>query len=269
MPRDPVFFVYPAVLALVWSLACVDSVAFPDEPSAAPPKPAGEISLFDGVTLNGWTVKCRPQDGDKRHYWKVVDGTITAEVPPNSNHGYIWLVSEQEFGDFELRVKVQTYSTSTGNSGIQIRSRYDDATHYMDGPQVDINPPGPWRCGFIYDETRGAQVWLWPDVGRPANAKPELAPAGWKWYHADFPEIRDAWNDIRVVCQGLRIQTWVNGVPVADYDGTGRLDDEFHRKRNVGIRGHIALQIHPGGTLLIRFKDIVVRPVGETGDTRP
>ncbi|MGB9689528.1 3-keto-disaccharide hydrolase [Thermogutta sp.] len=268
MPRDRAFLLYPAVLTMTWWLACCLSLTLADDQNASPPaSDPGEISLFDGATLHGWTVKCKPQDEDKRHYWKVVDGTITAEVPPNSKHDYIWLVSDQEFSDFELRVKVQTYSTSTGNSGIQVRSRYDDTAHYMDGPQVDINPPGPWRCGFIYDETRGAQVWLWPDVGRPANAKPEHAPAGWKWYHADLPESRDAWNDVRIVCQGLRIKTWVNGVPIADYNGAGRLDDEFHKKRNVGLCGHIALQIHPGGKLLIRFKDIVLRLPAQSGDS--
>jgi len=219
------------------------------------------IRLFDGHSLNGWVVKCKPQDDDKRSYWKVEDGAIVAEVPPGSKHDYIWLVTEQEFGDFELRLRVQTFSTSKGNSGIQVRSRYDDQAYWMDGPQVDINPPGPWRCGFIYDETRGAQVWLWPDVGRPANARPEHAPAGWKWFHADDPSHPGAWNEVRVICQGLRIRTFINGVPVADYDGTGRLDDEHHQKRNVGRVGHIALQIHPGGNLHIRFKDIRLLPL--------
>jgi hypothetical protein len=36
---------------------------------------------------------------------------------------------------------------------------------------------------LIYDETRGVQVWLWPNVGKPANAKPEHAPQGSKWLH--------------------------------------------------------------------------------------
>lgn len=213
-------------------------------------------SLFNGKTLDGWMVKCRPQDNDKRGYWKVVNGTITAETPPGSKHNYIWLLTEKEYSNFELRLKVQTYASSTGNSGIQVRSRYDDQAGYLDGPQVDINPPGPWRCGFIYDETRGVQVWLWPDVGRPANAKPEHAPKGWKWRHADK---EDVWNDVHIICKGTRIKSIINGVTVADYDGAGRLDDETHRKHNVGMKGHIGLQIHPGGQLLIRFKDIEVR----------
>ncbi len=222
--------------------------------NAADPTPW--IPLFNGRNLDGWVIKCRPEDNDKRGYWKVRDGCITAETPPGSKHHYIWLLTEKEYADFELRLKIQTYSDSTGNSGIQIRSRYDDAAGVLDGPQVDIHPPGPWRCGFIYDETREARIWLYPDVGKPANAKPEHAPAGWKWLYADD---RDAWNSVAIVCQGTRIKTVINGVPVADYNGAGRLDDEAHRLHNVGLKGQIGLQIHPGKQLRIRFKDIELR----------
>ena len=75
-------------------------------------------SLFNGKNLDGWTVKCRPQDKDKTGYWKVVDGTITAESPPGSKHHYIWLLTEEEFGDFEIRMQVQTFASATGNSAL-------------------------------------------------------------------------------------------------------------------------------------------------------
>ncbi len=213
------------------------------------------VGLFDGKSLDGWIVKCRPKDRDKQ-YWKVDKGAITAEVPPGSDHDYIWLLSEDEYDDFDLRLKVQTYSDSKGNSGVQVRSRYDDSAGWLDGPQVDINPPGPWRNGFIYDETREARIWVSPIVGKPSVARPEHAPKGWTWVHADD---QGAWNDVRILCQGTRIKTTVNGVTVTDYDGKGHLDDENHRRHNVGLKGHIGLQIHPGGPLRIRFKDIRLR----------
>ena len=215
------------------------------------------VGLFDGKSLDGWIVKCRPKDRDKQ-YWKVDKGAITAEVPPGSDHHYIWLLTEDEYDDFELRLKVQTYSDSKGNSGVQVRSRYDDSASWLDGPQVDINPPAPWRNGFIYDETREAKIWISPIVGKPSVAKPEHAPKGWTWVHADE---QGAWNDVRILCQGTRIKTTVNGVTVTDYDGKGHLDDENHRRHNVGLKGHIGLQIHPGGPLRIRFKDIRLRPL--------
>lgn len=158
-----------------------------------------------------------------------------------------------------LTVKVQTYSTSTGNSGIQLRCRYDAEADKLDGHQVDVDPPAPWRCGLICDSTRGAGVWVCPDVGKAKNLKPEHATKGWTWKHADDG---DAWNDTRIICKGLNIKTIVNGVTISDYDGTGRLDDKFHRLRNLGVKGHIGLQIHGGaGTLLIRFKDIRIKPL--------
>jgi hypothetical protein len=181
---------------------------------------------------------------------------MTADVPSGSDHNYIWLLTGGEYSDFELRLKVQTFSDSQGNSGVQLRSRYDDEAGWLDGPQVDINPPGPWRNGFIYDETRGAQIWVSPIVGKPSVAKPEDAPKGWNWAHADQ---NDAWNDVTIICRGTRIETIVNGVTITDYDGAGHLDDENHRQRNVGLKGHIGLQIHPGGPLRIRFKDIRLR----------
>ena len=39
------------------------------------------------------------------------------------------------------------------------------------------------------------------------------------------------------------------------------LDDAAHKSHNVGLHGHIGLQIHPGQQLHIRFKDIQLRPL--------
>jgi len=51
----------------------------------------------------------------------------------------------------------------------------------------------------------------------------------------------------------------VNGVTVVDYDGKGVLDDAAHRSHNVGLKGHICFQIHPGGPTKLKFKDIRLR----------
>ena len=37
------------------------------------------------------------------------------------------------------------------------------------------------------------------------------------------------------------------------------LDDKAHCRHNVGLKGHVGLQIHPGQQLPIRFKDIQLR----------
>jgi len=64
-----------------------------------------------------------------------------------------------------------------------------------------------------------------------------------------------------ITAAGTQITARLNGVLVTDYDGSGVLDDAMHQRYNVGLKGHIALQIHKADQLRIRFKDIVVRPL--------
>jgi hypothetical protein len=51
----------------------------------------------------------------------------------------------------------------------------------------------------------------------------------------------------------------VNGITITDFDGAGVLDDDAHRRHDVGRRGHFALQLHKDDELLIQFRDIRVR----------
>ena len=217
--------------------------------------PVGFVSLFDGQSLNGWLVKCLPKDQDKE-YWRAEEGAIIADVPAGSDHNYIWLLTEKEYADFELRLKVQSFVDAKSNSGVQVRSRYDVEEGWLDGPQIDINPPGGWRSGFIYDETRTVKAWISPIQGKPSAATIEDAIPGWSWQHGDGADL---WNDITIICDGARIKTIVNGVTITDYDGSGILDDADHVSLNVGMTGHIGLQIHPGGQGKIRFKDIRIK----------
>ena len=169
-------------------------------------------------------------------------------------------MTEKVFADFELELKFQAFRGIPGNSGVQVRSRYDasrDAPRggWLDGPQIDLHPPAPWRTGLIYDETRGVQHWIHPKLPGSAIAS-HPTPTGWTFRFADEG---DGWNVLRIECRGTRITTELNGVIISDYDGTGVLDDEVHRSRKVGLDGHIALQLHARDELKIRFKDIRVR----------
>jgi xylan 1,4-beta-xylosidase len=213
-------------------------------------------SLFDGTTLAGWHVAARP--GDQGHgFWTVRDGAITADSLGRTDHDYVWLVSDGEYGDFELELEVRGFSRSTGNSGLQFRSRYDDALGWLHGPQVDIHPPAPWRTGLIYDETRETRRWIFPSL-EDWRIEPDQGPAEWVWHTADDG---DGWNTVRVVCRGTRVETTVNGLLIADYDGAGVLDDAAHRRHDVGLRGHLALQLHRGDELLIQYRNIRLRPL--------
>jgi hypothetical protein len=216
--------------------------------------PGGWIPLFDGKSLAGWHVACRPEDRDK-NFWRVENGVIVCDSRGRKDHDYVWLMSDREFGDFELRLKVRSFRESGGNSGVQVRSRYDNKAFWLDGPQVDVHPPGPWRTGMIYDETRGTRRWICPSLP-DSRVEAERGPKHWTWRHSGDGE---GWNNLRIVCRGPEMYTEVNGLPVADFDGRGILDDDAHRQRNVGLSGHIALQLHIGDDLYIQYKDIEVR----------
>jgi hypothetical protein len=207
-------------------------------------------SLFDGKTLNGWHVEAKAADKAKG-FWKAVDGVMECDSIGRKDHDYVWLINEREFSDFELQLKVMGFKESTGNSGVQVRSRWDAEREWLHGPQVDIHPPAPWRVGLVYDETYEARRWINPSL-KNWEIAPEQGPKVWKWN-------ADGWNDISITCKGGHIKTVVNGVTITDADLTAVLNDEAHQKRRAGMKGHVALQLHSRDELKIRYKDIRIR----------
>ncbi len=179
--------------------------------------------------------------------WTVDQGTILANTVGHKEHFYIMLVTQKEYGDFVLRLRLQVERGVTGNSGIQIRSRYNAETGWMEGPQIDINPPQPELTGKLWNEGPSPHRWL-------SNETIE----GQKFYYADQG---DGWNDLEITARGMKIRSVLNGVTVVDYDGAGVLDDELHRKLKVGSRGMIGLQIHSDDELKLRFKGIRIKPL--------
>jgi len=212
------------------------------------------VSLFNGEDLSGWVVKAKPEDQGK-NFWFVNDGYIEANSLGRGDHDYIWLYTEKEYGDFEIKYQFQAFRESPGNSGIQVRSRYDEDTYWLNGPQIDIHPPGFWRSGMMWDETRGNQRWIFPDIPDGEWVDSTMAIAD----HDLYFEEDEVWNEMRVKARGTKIEAWLNGHKITDYEGAGTLDNTLHKNLNVGEKGHIALQIHTGDELKIRFKDIYIK----------
>ena len=229
----------------------VRAAADTEVPRQAPTAQAGEpgfVSLFDGKTLDGWTINCLPKDKKlATKAWTVEGGTILANSMGHTEHFYILLATNKEYDDFVLRLRIQVERGVTGNSGIQIRSRYNPQTGWMEGPQIDINPPNPQLTGKLWNEGPGPHRWL---SNEPAE--------GLKFFYADEG---DGWNDLEITAKGMRIKSVLNGVTVVDYDGSGVLDDELHKKHNVGTKGVIGLQLHSFHQLKLRFKDIRIKPL--------
>jgi hypothetical protein len=221
------------------------------------------LLLFNRKTLAGWQVRHVPQD-DVEGFWYVEDGAIVGNTMGKPAHDQVWLVHRQEFDNFELSLEFQAYRESPGNSGVQVRSRYNDHPDapkggWLNGPQVDIHPPTPWRTGMIYDGTWEERRWVSPSLP-DWNMPDSLKPSDWVFYYNDEGS---GWNELWIMCQGSRIKSELNGVVMQDFDGAGILDNAAHRVWEVGMNGHVALQLHVGDETLIRFRNIRLRLLDE------
>ena len=207
--------------------------------AAAQDASPGWVTLVDGETLNGWT-----QLNGKATY-EVVDATIvghTAEGSPNS-----FLCTDKQYGDFELEFEVKCDKGL--NSGVQIRSltkpRKDGTPNpkgRINGPQVEI-ASGPGPAGFIYGEATG-RGWLSPE---PKSKDPKVKR------HPHFKNVD--WNQYRIVARGARIQTWINGQPIADLTDQKIL--ETHPTGVIGLQVH---SIRKGrGPFKVAWRNIRIR----------
>lgn len=179
----------------------------------------GFTPLFNGTDLTGWE--------GREDLWKVTDGMITGVSPGlKQNH---FLVTKEEFGDFELRFDVRLRNPKE-NSGVQFRSQRLENSTEMTGYQADIGP-GYW--GSLYDESRRNKVL--------AAAKPEVIKQTLK--EAD-------WNQYVVRAEGKHITLSINGETTIDYTEP---DDAIPQK------GKFGLQVHAGGPFQIDFRNIRIK----------
>ncbi len=192
----------------------------------------GDSIWFRNIKVRGLTDKGVPLFNGKdlegwvvhgTEKWYVDKGELVCESGPDKAYGY--LSTEKPYKDFLLRLKF--LQESDGNSGVFFRSSVEGTT--ISGWQVEVAPPGN-NTGGIYES-----------YGR-----------GWLWEIPDEKEnilIMGDWNDLTIRVEGDRVMTWLNGQMMTD------LRDE---KIGQAI-GSIALQIHDGGGIKVRWKDIYIR----------
>jgi hypothetical protein len=187
--------------------------------SARTRAPAAEddwLPLFDGKTLEGWTVR-----GGFATY-KAEDGAIvgtTIEGSPNT------FLCKGDFKDFVLELEI--LCDPALNSGVQIRSH----VYAKDGPDP-IDPKRQRKAGVVY----GPQCEVARRETGSAGGFYDEGRRG-RWLDPIKPAARDAfkddgWNRYRIVGQGDRYRSWVNGVATADF--TDDMDEH----------GFIGLQVH-------------------------
>lgn len=206
---------------------------------------SGWVPLFNGKNLDNWVVK-----GGTAKYHVEKDTIVGTTVEKSKN---TFLSTKRDYADFELTLEVRCDKEL--NSGIQIRS------HVYEKPTPQASAPKRMReQGEVYgyqceittsDKCVSGNFW---DEGR------------WTKWHDDLKNKPGAcaafkdgqWNTYRIVAQGDRIRSWVNGVACADFRDT------------MDATGFIGLQVHSipagKGPYQVRWRNIKIRELkaGET-----
>ena len=159
--------------------------------------------------------------------WYVEDGMIVCESGPDAQYGY--LATDKFYDNFELTLEFQ--QEADGNSGVFIRSIIEGTK--ISGWQVEVAPPGSNTGGIYESYGRG---WLI----KPDPAKDKYLKMG-------------EWNTLKIRAQGPNITSWLNGQQMVT------LTDE---KIGEG-HGSIALQIHDGGGIRVKWRNIELKPLDE------
>lgn len=150
--------------------------------------------------------------------WYVEGGLLVCESGPDKGYGY--LATNEHYKDFELTLEFQ--QEANGNSGVFVRSTVEGTK--VSGWQVEVAPPGHDTGGVYESYGRG---WLIKPEGKPDVKMGE-------------------WNTMKIRMSGDTLTSWLNGVEMVT------LTDA---KIGAG-EGSIALQIHDGGGIKVRWRNI-------------
>lgn len=170
-------------------------------------------SLFNGKNLKGWTIH-----GTEK--WYVENGELICESGPDNQYGY--LSTKKAYKNFELNLQFKL--EANGNSGVFIRSGIEGTK--ISGWQVEVAPQGKHTGGIYESYGRGWLIKPKPEDESKLNA--------------------NGWNDMRILVQGDKVTTFLNGHQMVDITDA---------KIGAG-EGFIALQIHDGGGIKVRWKNI-------------
>ena len=155
--------------------------------------------------------------------WYVDNGELVCESGPDKGYGY--LTTDKHYKNFVLDLDFKL--EANGNSGVFIRSTVDGTK--VSGWQVEVAPPMHNTGGIYESYGRG---WL---IKPSEEAQKALDATGW--------------NHMRIEANGDKVTSWLNGKQMVHLEDAKIGDGE----------GSIALQIHDGGGIKVRWKNIKIR----------
>ena len=157
--------------------------------------------------------------------WYVEDGLLVCESGPEEKYGY--LSTKKFYDDFILTLEFK--QETKGNSGVFFRSTLEGTK--ISGWQVEVAPPGNDSGGIYESYGRG---WLI----KPDPEKDKALKMG-------------DWNRMKIKVIGDKVTTWLNGTQMISFT-----DEKIGRGK-----GSIALQIHDGGGIKVRWRNLKVKPL--------
>lgn len=157
--------------------------------------------------------------------WYVEDGLLVCESGPEEKYGY--LSTEKFYDDFILTLEFK--QEANGNSGVFFRSTLEGTK--ISGWQVEVAPPGNDSGGIYESYGRG---WLI----KPDPEKDKALKMG-------------VWNRMKIKVVGDKVTSWLNGTQMVSFT-----DEKIGRGK-----GSIALQIHDGGGIKVRWRNLKVKPL--------
>ncbi|WP_266369349.1 3-keto-disaccharide hydrolase [Tellurirhabdus rosea] len=155
--------------------------------------------------------------------WYVEEGELLCESGPDKGYGY--LATDKFYKDFDL--SLQFKQEANGNSGVFFRSTIEGTK--ISGWQVEVAPQGKDTGGIYESYGRGWMVQI------PDEKEKFLKPGDW--------------NTLRIRVEGDHVQTWLNGNAMVD----------LHDAKIGAANGSVALQIHDGGGIKVRWKKLVLK----------
>jgi len=175
-----------------------------------------------GISLfNGKNLKGWKNYGTEN--WYVENGILVCESGRDQQYGY--LSTEKEYKNFILRLEF--IQEANGNSGVFFRSSIEGTK--ISGWQVEVAPKG-YDTGGIYESY--GRGWLY----QIPEEKENILKQG-------------EWNELVIHVKGDRVMTWLNDELMSD------LEDIKIGEAN----GVIALQIHDGGGIKVRWRNIFIK----------
>jgi hypothetical protein len=220
------------VVAALLSLFALPIFLFAPPSATAAGHRADFVPLFDGKTLNGWTLV-----GGKGPGYVIEEGGILT-CPANGGGN---LYTEKQYSDFILQFDFKL--SVGGNNGVGIRAPLEGDAAYL-GMEVQIlDDSAPQYANLEPGQFHGSIYKV------AASKRGALKPAG-------------EWNREEIRAEGRRIKVTLNGKVILDTD-LNKITDPKTLREHPGMlrdRGHIGFLGHGS---LVQFRNIRIKDLSK------